>query len=83
MFIVKSKSIRSADMNASDFIKWCQEEHKVSAIPGVTFSYTQKSRNFLRVSIGFHKKEVLEIASKTLCKAIASYIKRNIYSKES
>ena len=71
------------EINASDFIKWCQEEHKVSAIPGVTFSYTQKSCNFLRVSIGFHKKEVLEIASKTLCKAIASYIKRNIYSKKS
>ncbi|XP_012151850.2 2-aminoadipate transaminase [Megachile rotundata] len=68
------------EINGNDFIIWCQEKHKVSAIPGVRFSYTGNCHNFLRLSIGFCKKEVLEKASKTLCKALLQYTqnKQNI-----
>ncbi|CAL7944732.1 unnamed protein product [Xylocopa violacea] len=65
------------DINGSDFIKWCQKEYKVSAIPGIQFSYLGRSHNFLRLSIGFHRKEVLEAAVKTLCKALLEYINKN------
>ena len=68
------------ELDGSDFIKWCQEQHKVSAIPGVRFSYKENCPNFLRISIGFHKKEVLENASKILCKGLVQYIKENIKS---
>lgn len=66
------------ELDGNDFIKWCQEEHKVSAIPGVRFSYKENCHNFLRISIGFHKKEVLENASKILCKGLLQYIKKNL-----
>lgn len=60
-------------MDAAKFIKWCQEKYKVSAIPGARFSYTDEAKNFLRISIGFHTKEILETASKTLCEALLQY----------
>ncbi|XP_076249440.1 2-aminoadipate transaminase isoform X2 [Calliopsis andreniformis] len=63
------------EINGADFVSWCQKEYKVSAIPGQRFSSIGKSRNFLRISIGFHKKEILENGSKILCKALSSYIK--------
>lgn len=62
------------DIKASNFIEWCQETFKVSAIPGIRFSYLEKSNNFLRLSISFHKKEILETATKTLCKALFNYM---------
>ncbi|XP_043256125.1 2-aminoadipate transaminase-like [Colletes gigas] len=65
------------EVNGSDFIKWCQEKHNVTAIPGTRFSYSGKCNNFLRLSIGFHRKEVLEIASRKLCKALQYYISHN------
>lgn len=65
-------------MDATKFIQWCQKEYKVSAIPGAQFSYTGEAKNFLRISIGFHTKEVLETASVTLCKALLTYIKHQI-----
>ncbi|KZC03930.1 PREDICTED: 2-aminoadipate transaminase-like [Dufourea novaeangliae] len=64
-------------VNGTDFIKWCQEEYKVSAIPGVRFSYTGKYHNFLRLSIGFHTKETLQTASQTLCNALLHYVRSN------
>lgn len=68
-------------MDAVKFIKWCVEEYKVSAIPGTRFSYKGEAKNFLRISIGFHTKEVLEIAIRTLCKALSTYIKHEINLK--
>ncbi|XP_076748600.1 2-aminoadipate transaminase isoform X2 [Xylocopa sonorina] len=65
------------EIDGSDFIKWCQKEYKVSAIPGMQFSYLRRSHNFLRLSIGFHGKEVLQTAAKTLCKALLEYIRKN------
>ncbi|XP_043804395.1 2-aminoadipate transaminase-like isoform X2 [Apis laboriosa] len=62
------------DIKGSNFIEWCQETFKVSAIPGIRFSYLEKSHNFLRLSISFHKKEILETATRTLCKALFNYI---------
>ncbi|XP_012535404.1 2-aminoadipate transaminase [Monomorium pharaonis] len=70
-----------SDMDATEFIKWCQKEYKVSAIPGVRFSYKGEAKNFLRLSIGFHTKEVLETATQTLCKALLIYIKHKINYK--
>ncbi|XP_018049807.1 PREDICTED: 2-aminoadipate transaminase-like isoform X1 [Atta colombica] len=63
-----------SDVDATKFIKWCQKEKKVSAIPGARFSYTGKAKNFLRVSISFHTKEVLETATQTLCEALLMYL---------
>lgn len=60
-----------------DFIEWCKKEYKVSALPGTKFSYTEKSQHSLRLSIGFHNKEVSETASKTLCNALSSYIEKH------
>jgi len=65
-------------MDATEFVKWCQKEYKVSAIPGTRFSYKGKAKNFLRISIAFHTKEVLETAIQTLCKALLTYIKHRI-----
>ncbi|XP_053989998.1 2-aminoadipate transaminase isoform X1 [Hylaeus volcanicus] len=64
-------------INANDFIKWCQEKHNISAIPGARFSYTGKCNNFLRLSIGFHNKEALKTASTTLCKVLLYYLENN------
>lgn len=63
------------DMDGTKFVKWCQEEYKVSAIPGSRFSSTNEAKNFLRLSIGFHTEEVLEAASRTLCQALLKYIR--------
>ncbi|XP_076182099.1 uncharacterized protein LOC143154134 [Ptiloglossa arizonensis] len=62
------------EVNGSDFIKWCQNIYQVSAIPGTRFSYTGKCNNFLRLSIAFHRKEILRTSSETLCKALTDYI---------
>ncbi|XP_078052519.1 2-aminoadipate transaminase isoform X2 [Augochlora pura] len=60
-------------MNGSDFIKWCQENHKVSAIPGVRFSYPGKCDNHVRLSIAFHGKEILRKASQVFCTCLLYY----------
>ncbi|KAJ8672892.1 hypothetical protein QAD02_004153 [Eretmocerus hayati] len=61
--------------DADPFLKWCQERHKVLAIPGSRFSIEGKSRNYIRVSIGFHKAETIEKAARILCNAISEYNK--------
>ncbi|EFN75185.1 uncharacterized protein LOC105191571 [Harpegnathos saltator] len=66
------------DVDGTKFIKWCQKEYKVSAIPGARFSHTNEAKNYLRISIGFHTKEVLETATQTLCKALLTYIRQKI-----
>jgi len=68
-------------VDGTEFIKWCQKEYKISAIPGVRFSYTGKKKNFLRLSIAFHTKEILQSASHTLCKALLTYIGHQIDDK--
>ncbi|KOX72630.1 hypothetical protein WN51_01843 [Melipona quadrifasciata] len=65
-------------INGTDFIQWCQKEHKVTAIPGIRFSYSGKSHNFLRLSISFHRKDVLETAAMALCRALSNYVTENI-----
>ncbi|KAM0733398.1 Aromatic-amino-acid aminotransferase 1 [Formica fusca] len=67
-----------SEIDGTKFIKWCQKEYKVSAIPGSRFSYTGEAKNFLRISIGFHTKEVLETAIQTLCTALLTYIRRQV-----
>lgn len=69
-------------IDGTQFIKWCQKEYKVSAIPGARFSYSGKAKNFLRLSIGFHTKEILMSASQTLCKALSIYLRHQADSKE-
>lgn len=66
------------EINAADFIQWCQKKYKVSAIPGILFSYSGKSHNYLRLSISFHRKEVLKTATKSLCEALLNYVRKNI-----
>ncbi|XP_071580527.1 2-aminoadipate transaminase-like isoform X2 [Temnothorax nylanderi] len=68
--------------DATKFIKWCQREYKVSAIPGARFSYKGEAKNFLRISIGFHTKEVLETATQTLCKALLMYMRHDVNCKK-
>ncbi|XP_011859584.1 PREDICTED: uncharacterized protein YER152C-like isoform X2 [Vollenhovia emeryi] len=70
-----------SDMDAAKFIKWCQKEYKVSAIPGTRFSYKGEAKNFIRLSIGFHTREVLETATQTLCKALFTYMKHKVNCK--
>lgn len=65
-------------MDGTKFNKWCQKEYKVSAIPGTQFSYKGEAKNFLRISIGFHPKEVLETAIQTLCKALSTYVRHEV-----
>lgn len=64
-------------VDGTDFIKWCQKEYKVSAIPGARFSYTGKANNFLRLSFSFHPKETLIKATTALCKGLLSYIRNS------
>ncbi|XP_047370879.1 2-aminoadipate transaminase-like [Vespa velutina] len=70
------------DIDGMDFIKWCQKEHKVSAIPGIRFSYTGEARNFLRLSIAFHLKNTLIKASTILCKGLLNYIRNHTSNKQ-
>lgn len=65
-------------INGTDFVQWCQKEYKVSAIPGTRFSHSGKSHNFLRLSISFYRKDVLETAAIALCKALSNYVTENI-----
>ncbi|XP_014471263.1 PREDICTED: 2-aminoadipate transaminase-like [Dinoponera quadriceps] len=65
-------------IDSKKFVEWCQKEYKVSAIPGSRFSHTSEAKNYLRISIGFHTKEVLETASQTLCKALLTYIRHQV-----
>ncbi|XP_011692115.1 PREDICTED: uncharacterized protein YER152C-like [Wasmannia auropunctata] len=67
-----------SDIDATAFVKWCEKEYKVSAIPGPRFSFTGGAKNFLRLSIGFHTKEVLKFATQTLCEALLTYIKHQV-----
>jgi DNA-binding transcriptional MocR family regulator len=57
-------------------MKWCQEVHKVMAIPGARFSNHGESKNCIRVSIAFHSAEIIRDASIVLCKAITEYMKK-------
>ncbi|KAI4500122.1 hypothetical protein M0802_004539 [Mischocyttarus mexicanus] len=69
------------NVDGMDFIKWCQKTHKVSAIPGVRFSYTGKAKSFLRLSIAFHPKETLIKGSTLLCKGLLDFV-RNQANKD-
>ncbi|XP_048510524.1 uncharacterized protein YER152C-like isoform X3 [Athalia rosae] len=64
--------------NGEHFIRWCQEKYKVTAIPGSRFSNAGRSENHLRLSIAFHKNDVLEKAVKTLCTALLDYARNEI-----
>ncbi|XP_025263110.1 uncharacterized protein LOC105257846 isoform X2 [Camponotus floridanus] len=65
-----------SNIDGTEFVKWCQKEYKVTAIPGARFSHTGEAKNFLRTSIAFHNKEILETATQTLCTALSTYIER-------
>ncbi|XP_071634719.1 2-aminoadipate transaminase [Temnothorax longispinosus] len=71
-----------SDIDATKFIEWCQREYKVSAIPGARFSYKGEAKNFLRISIGFHTKEILETATQTLCRALLTYMRHDVNCKK-
>ncbi|XP_014616509.1 PREDICTED: 2-aminoadipate transaminase isoform X1 [Polistes canadensis] len=66
------------NVDGTDFINWCQKEYKVSAIPGVRFSYNGTVKNFLRLSIAFHPKETLIKGSTILCKALLHYVRNHV-----
>ncbi|KAK0178376.1 hypothetical protein PV328_002327 [Microctonus aethiopoides] len=66
------------ECDASDFIKWCQETHKVAAIPGSRFSLEGKANNEFRISIAFHQVDVLKKATEILCIALDDYIKNHM-----
>ena len=57
-------------------MKWCQEVHKVMAIPGARFSNYGEAKNCIRVSIAFHPAETIAKAALTLCNAISEYMVR-------
>ncbi|XP_014215330.1 uncharacterized protein LOC106644386 [Copidosoma floridanum] len=64
------------DIDALPFVKWCQEEYKVTAIPGARFSNHGKSKNYIRLSIAFHSADTIRKAVTTMCKALTEYIKK-------
>ncbi|OXU25097.1 hypothetical protein TSAR_016883 [Trichomalopsis sarcophagae] len=66
------------DFDALPFMKWCQEVHKVMAIPGARFSNHGKSKNYIRVSISFHSAETIAEATKVLCNAITEYTRTKL-----
>ncbi|XP_043278225.1 2-aminoadipate transaminase-like [Venturia canescens] len=55
------------------FVAWCQEEFKVTAIPGARFSLVGESKNKLRLSIAFHEATTLRTAVENLCKGLSKY----------
>ena len=63
------------DFDALPFLKWCQEVHKVTAIPGARFSNHGESKNYIRVSIAFHSADTIAKAAETLCNAVTEYMK--------
>ncbi|KAL0108156.1 hypothetical protein PUN28_015030 [Cardiocondyla obscurior] len=71
-----------SDIDATKFITWCQKEYKISAIPGTRFSYTGEAKNFFRISIGFHAKEILASAVEILCKGLLKYIRHELNLKK-
>lgn len=64
--------------NGDHFIQWCQERYNVTAIPGVRFSNTGKSENYLRLSIAFHQTDILREAARTLCTALLRYVRDQV-----
>ncbi|XP_069689406.1 2-aminoadipate transaminase-like [Periplaneta americana] len=64
-----------ADMNI--FVPWCQKNYKISAIPGTKFSVNGKCKNYLRLAIAFHNKEMLKDCTKRLCTALLQYLTTN------
>ncbi|XP_049828353.1 2-aminoadipate transaminase [Schistocerca gregaria] len=64
-------------VDANDFLPWCKEYYKVSALPGNIFSPVGKFRNCIRLAISFHDKERLSAAGYRLCQALTEYFKIN------
>jgi len=61
-----------ADMN--EFVPWCQEKYKLSAIPGSKFSLNGTCKNHLRLTVAFHSKETLVEAAEKLCIALVEFL---------
>ncbi|XP_011298708.1 uncharacterized protein YER152C-like [Fopius arisanus] len=66
------------DCDAAEFMKWCNEKYRVTAIPGVRFSNTGEAKNFLRLSIAFHPTETLRNATQKLCEGILEYVRNDM-----
>ncbi|KAJ9598427.1 hypothetical protein L9F63_010871, partial [Diploptera punctata] len=60
--------------NMNEFVPWCQNKYKISAIPGSRFSLDGQCRNYLRLAIAFHNKDTLVAAAEILCKALHEYL---------
>lgn len=69
------------DCDACKFVKWCQDNYKVTAIPGNRFSLIDESKNYLRLSIAFHSSEILKNATQKLCQGLLIYIRQILVKK--
>lgn len=69
------------ECHANKFVEWCQENCKVTAIPGERFSVIGESKNFLRLSIAFHHEKILEKATKDLCQGLLIFTRQNLLKK--
>lgn len=59
---------------AADFNRYCLDKYNVVAIAGDTFSANGLFKNCLRITIGFHSKENLDIGLNKLCKAYIEFV---------
>ncbi|XP_015119614.1 uncharacterized protein LOC107042891 isoform X2 [Diachasma alloeum] len=66
------------ECDASEFMKWCSEKYKVTAIPGSRFSNTGEAKNFLRLSFSFHPVETLRDAAQKLCEGMLDYVRNHM-----
>ena len=61
------------DIDANFFMEWCCTRYGVMGIPGSRFSYQGDAKNYIRLSIAFHKGDAIKEATMKLCTAIAEF----------
>nr|XP_040227128.2 uncharacterized protein LOC120952078 [Anopheles coluzzii] len=61
-------------IDCAEFNRYCLEKYRVSAIPGVRFSFAKEARHFLRLTFAFHEPDYLRRSVRTLCEAAREYL---------
>ncbi|XP_055909514.1 2-aminoadipate transaminase [Eupeodes corollae] len=61
-------------VDANDFLRVCLENNKIFFIPGNRFSFDNSFKNCFRISIAFHKKEVMIRAMMQICDELKKYL---------
>lgn len=62
------------NIDSNDFLKFTLAKYKICFLPGDRFSVENRFKNCFRISISFHKKEVLEDAVSKICEGLREYL---------